>query len=260
MDKKEQTVFKKNDGGYIFISHSHMDIDKVRIIRNTLERQGFEPLCFYLKCLTDDDEIEGLIKREIDSRDIFIYVESENSKQSTWVNKEREYISGCKDKTIHKITLNDDIDLVNETMRIIQKSSVYISYAHQDEIIASKIKDHLIKNDLKVFYDFDSLSLGSWEESLKRAIEEACTNGCFLYLVTTNSLKSNWVQAEINYAMKVGADSIAFVVIGNPNEPAFDEFRLLFGRYNWLFVNENLLEEDLNIITERVKQVLKNKI
>ena len=60
---------QKSKGGYIFLSHSHEDIEKVREIRNSLEQDGFEPLCFYLKCLSDDSEIEDLIKREIDARE-----------------------------------------------------------------------------------------------------------------------------------------------------------------------------------------------
>ena len=39
------------DGGWIFISHSHLDIDIVRRIRNKLEDRGFEPLMFFLKCI-----------------------------------------------------------------------------------------------------------------------------------------------------------------------------------------------------------------
>ena len=66
----------KTNGGYIFISHSHNDIEKVRKIRNLLEKDGFEPLCFYLKCLSNANEIEDLIKREIDAREWFIFVNS----------------------------------------------------------------------------------------------------------------------------------------------------------------------------------------
>jgi len=52
MDRNKK--FIDGEGGYVFISHSHQDIEKVRKIRNEMEDQGFEPLCFYLKCLTDD--------------------------------------------------------------------------------------------------------------------------------------------------------------------------------------------------------------
>mgnify|MGYP000410830220 CR=1 FL=1 len=39
------------NGGWIFIFHSHLDIDIVRRIRNKLEDRGFEPLMFFLKCI-----------------------------------------------------------------------------------------------------------------------------------------------------------------------------------------------------------------
>ena len=42
------------DQGFVFISHSHKDIATVRRIRNKLESLGFEPLLFYLKCLSDE--------------------------------------------------------------------------------------------------------------------------------------------------------------------------------------------------------------
>ena len=73
----------KNEGGWVFISHSHQDIAKVRYIRNRLEQRGFEPLLFFLKCLSDEDEIEGLIKREISEREWFIYADSDNSRNSS---------------------------------------------------------------------------------------------------------------------------------------------------------------------------------
>ena len=66
------------------------------------------PLAFHLKCLKTDtvegrQELEGLIKREIDSRDWFVFCESDAAKKSQYVNMEKEYIikSGKK-----KILLN----------------------------------------------------------------------------------------------------------------------------------------------------------
>ena len=97
---------KKAKGGYIFLSHSHDDIEKVREIRNSLEKNGFEPLCFYLKCLDDDSEIEDLIKREIDAREWFVFVNSENSRRSKWVTLEREYI----ERTNKKKSKSNDLD------------------------------------------------------------------------------------------------------------------------------------------------------
>ena len=74
MMKLMQILWNLKITGYVFISHSHKDIKKVRKIRNMIENSGFEPLYFFLKCLTDD-VVEGLIKREIDARDWFVYVD-----------------------------------------------------------------------------------------------------------------------------------------------------------------------------------------
>ena len=64
MDNK---YWSEKAGGSVFISHCHKDLPSVRMIRNRMEEEGFEPICFYLKCLTDESEIDSLIKREIDA-------------------------------------------------------------------------------------------------------------------------------------------------------------------------------------------------
>jgi len=56
------------EGAWIFLFHSHKDFDKVSGVRNVLEGHGHHPLMFFLKCLGDDDEIDGLIRREISAR------------------------------------------------------------------------------------------------------------------------------------------------------------------------------------------------
>ena len=70
---------------------------------------GFEPLCFYLKCLENDNEIADLIKREIDAREWFIFIDSENSRNSKWVTLEREYIT--KTNTQKNINYFELLDL-----------------------------------------------------------------------------------------------------------------------------------------------------
>ena len=122
-----------SNGGWIFISHSHQDISVVRKIRNQLEELGFEPLMFFLKCLSDDDEIETLIKREIDQREWFIYADSENARHSKWVTTEREYIETLEGKKIFTINLDDDLDKqLSEIKRISRQMKVFISYSHRD--------------------------------------------------------------------------------------------------------------------------------
>lgn len=70
---------------FVFLSHSHHDYEKVRVVRDLLENEGFRPLMFFLKCLEKDEYKELtkiLIKWEIDNRKRFILCDSENAKES----------------------------------------------------------------------------------------------------------------------------------------------------------------------------------
>ena len=96
----------KSEGGYVFISHAHKDIHEIRRIRNFLEENGLEPICFYLRCLSDDDEILDLIKREIDAREWFLLVDSKNARESNWVKTEVEYIKMKDSKKIISVSLD----------------------------------------------------------------------------------------------------------------------------------------------------------
>ena len=120
------SILGSDTGGYVFISHSHQDIVKVRQIRNAMEEEGFEPLCFYLKCLSDEDEIEDLIKREIDAREWFVYIDSPNARASGWVRKEREYIASLGSKQIITIDLETAGSMQDVSAKLIRGLRVVI--------------------------------------------------------------------------------------------------------------------------------------
>lgn len=79
-----------NNEIWIFLSHSNKNYEKVQQVRNMLEEQSLRPL--FLHCLSDDDEIDSLIKREIECRTRFILCNCENARRSHWVQKGMEYI------------------------------------------------------------------------------------------------------------------------------------------------------------------------
>jgi hypothetical protein len=58
-------------GAWIFVSHSHRDLEKVRRIRNELERRGHNPLVFFLKCLEANRLVEQILEK---SEGVFLYV------------------------------------------------------------------------------------------------------------------------------------------------------------------------------------------
>ena len=137
--------------GWVFISHSHLDIEVVRRIRNKLERMGFNPLTFYLKCLTDDDEVADLIKREIRVRDWFVFVNSENSRKSRWVSTERDFIEEIGGKNVFVIDASiSDSDLENVLEKMSSRMQVTIASVKKDAEYREMMEQMLLSHDYVV--------------------------------------------------------------------------------------------------------------
>ena len=188
--------------GYVFISHSHQDIEKVRLIRNAMEAEGFEPLCFFLKCLTDDDEIEGLIRREIDAREWFVYVDSPNSRASAWVAKEREYISSLGSKQIVTIDLNRETDMQAVARKLIRGLRVLILCGSADEALAKRLQECFIEKDMQAFLNAD-------------AAEKTPDCSCVLVILSEASDRSAALEQSVYAAAKAGPAFIS-VLVGDP--------------------------------------------
>ncbi len=232
-------------GGWVFISHSHLDIEIVRKIRNKLESSGYEPLMFYLKCLNDDDEIESLIKREIDERDWFIFVDSENAANSKWVKTEREYIYSLEGKKWFTVNVDGDIDFQIES--IIKHLKVFISYSYKDRNIFNMIKDKLIEHDFLVFDD--GLIDEDWNKKIADGIKDVSKNGFFISLISKNSIKNHEVKDEIVYAKRCGATIIP-VIVGDVEISNF--YYLILSTLQTLKIDSEPSEEQLNGIVNYI--------
>ena len=204
-------------GGSVFISHSHNDLPKVRKIRNFLEEKGFDPLCFYMQCLSDEDEIEGLLKREIDAREWFAFMESQNSVQSAWVRKEREYIQNSSDKKIlyYKLHETSPKDIADQIMDHI---TVYVCYSERDKEYGSFVAKFLRSMDFRVYDRCDAEANGSdffspeYQKRTEEAIRDAAGHGCFLFLVTNYSKQAQMMLKELEYAKMYDASiAVAFL-------------------------------------------------
>lgn len=156
---------------WIFLSHSYDDYDRVRCVRNMLEDFGMRPIMFFLKCLSEEKEIDNLIKREIDCRTRFILCDSPNARKSDWVQKEVEYIK-TKGKGIEIIDVNDtDENIKKKLFSYQRKNHLYISYAREQRILAQQITQRLRKYDFNVFLDIDRVSFGmNFAEVIKEGI------------------------------------------------------------------------------------------
>lgn len=202
------------NGGWVFISHSHQDIELVRKIRNQLEELGLEPLMFYLKCLSDENEIEELIKREIDERDWFIYADSINARNSKWVKTERDYIEKLTDKKIFTIDLTANLDIQMEYIKhIARQMKVYISASHRDREIEGKIRKKLLERDMLVLSGESNIAVGAaWDTEVAEAIGDASRDGFVIILITEASMNSAAVRHEIDFALASGGKIIPVYV------------------------------------------------
>lgn len=241
------------EGGYCFISHSHFDIDQVRKIRNELENNGFEPLCFYLKCLTDDDEIEGLIKREIDAREWFVYIDSQNARNSKWVQKERKYIDSLPNKKIMLINLEDRKESVDIAKAIMNNMRVFLSYSSKETSIVQRFKHELLNRDLKVFSALDIDNFEEWNQVLANELSFAAQYGCVVVFISKESINSNQLRDEIYGACSEKA-LICPVLIGDITIPEWLSCHT--SNLKTLTVSGFPTDEEVSIVCDKIAEML----
>jgi hypothetical protein len=244
-------------GGYVFVSHSHLDIQGVRKIRNFLEKEGMEPILFYLRCMEGGDEqkletLKKLIFDEIDAREFFLYVNSENAVASKWVQEELEYIRATRPQRMISIDLNEnDGKIENKLSRLIRGMRVFISASARDRELANRLTNTLNAHDFRV-YDADaSLSVGElWSNSLSRNFESLAEEGCVIALLTGSSLKSQFVRYELQVAVEKNVPILP-VLVGETSAILCMEELPMLRNFQLLMVSEVPTDEEL----EQVAQV-----
>ena len=253
---------------YFFISHSHLDIEKVRLIRNTIEETFFyEPILFFLKCLSDENELQNLLQREISERIWFIYCKSENAEKSTYVQKERDYVRKLVEegKRIHIIEIElDKYNIWNNKIFSylkdqisfqIKKTKLFISYSNRDKNIFKELKENLTLEGYSV-WDVSSDLLGfNWLNSASSHIREhSYKDGAFLFLVSEDSLNNVYLFKELNYAVSQNAFIIPIIIDGG-TMPA-ENLQLIFNRKFPTLSNTKIFKLRQNRIKEDVEMLI----
>ena len=188
-------------GSWIFISHSHKDLERVRRIRNALEERGHNPLLFFLKCLDDDSEVDDLVRREIETRTWFVLCDSTNARDSRWVQTEIEIIKSLEGKVFVALDLDDDFDdQLRKIDTISKRSTVFISHHEADKEIAQSIASALREQDYAVvsgegLAEGDDLAAG-----VTGQIRPATERGFFLLLLSPEAVGSLWIREELEVA------------------------------------------------------------
>ena len=222
---------------YFFISHSHLDIEKVRVIRDIIEETFFyEPILFFLKCLSDEIEIKDLIRREINERVWFVYCNSRHAAESEYVQMERNYISELIGKGAYKHLLEVDLDefdiwdercieyIRKQVAYQIRKTKIFLSYAHSDEPLVAKIREFLLDRGYSVWDDMDLPASSDWSIYVGSKIREhSYRDGLVLSILSEAANDSMAASMENKYARDNGAMIVTIAIKGTPSERALRE-------------------------------------
>ena len=189
-------------GAWIFVSHSHRDLEKVRQIRNELERRGHNPLLFFLKCMDDDDaRLPELIRDEIKAREWFILCDSPHAKDSGWVQQEVELIKAMEGKVFETVDLSKDLQTeLHKLVRLSKRASVFLAYAQQDEETAERVRRALLRHDYRVWSDELVAPGDAWHPAINSAIDDAVSAGFVLVLLSPAAFESRKCRWEFDYA------------------------------------------------------------
>ena len=200
---------KKQSGAWVFVSHSHRDLEKVREVRNYLERGGHNPLLFFLKCLADDDaRLPQLIRDEISARNWFVLCDSLNARTSRYVPEEIALVESVEGKSRETIDLDRDLEpQLYKLDRLLKRATVFLSYARTDSQVAMRIRHALQSHDYAVWSDMGLSAGDDWESAIRSAIDEAAGKGFVLLLLSPASLETEYCKAEAEYALGIAARS-----------------------------------------------------
>jgi hypothetical protein len=191
------------------MSHSTKDLEKVRRVRNAIESLEGEPIIFFLKCLSEHDEIDSLIKREIQARNFFLLCNSSNARASRWVQSEITCVKSLEGKTIEEIDLESGWQAQLQKIReLLKQARIFLSYLPKDEKIVSPIRKALILNDLAVWDPAVCIRPGdNFASEIREAIEAAARFGYFIRFVSYDSINSPYMKMEYDEFKKYVSDT-----------------------------------------------------
>ncbi len=250
----------KKGGCWIFLSHSSHDIDKVRVIRNEFERYSHNPLAFHLKCLNDETpegkaELNNLIKREIDSREWFVFCESPTAANSEYVQMEKDYILEQGKQKIWSLDMSlSNAELRQKVKEICSLIKVFISYSYSNKASFLLLEKLLIEKDYDVWDSEQDIPLGRWDWQLNDVIRDTAENGFAIALITEDYAQSAGCLNELEQLTRSDAELIP-LVFGRAKIPVS-----LLHPQRCFRIPEMPTPEDFGLIVELIEAILESRI
>jgi hypothetical protein len=165
----------------------------------------YKPLLFFLKCLDDNKEIFELIKREIKARDRFILCDSKNSRESEWVQREREFIISLN-RPYEVINIDGTDEEIDESINRFNKRSTIYIWSTDDrinDVVVRKFVEKAYRVELlpdyylKDYYYYKTGSPDLVHEDFHNVME----NGYVLFLISRELS-----EKEIDYVDSTASD------------------------------------------------------
>ena len=259
---------------YFFISHSHLDIEKVRVIRNVIEETFFyEPILFFLKCISNDTELQDLIYREISERIWFVYCKSKNAESSKYVQQERAYLQKLIESGKRINVVESELDkfeiwdkecyeyLRSQIAYQIKISKIFISYPREADSFAKQLYTEFSNRGYSIWQDTDLTAGSLWFDTIESKIKQnSYKDGVFLLLLTKNSLHSQYVLAEIHQALSNGAFIVPVSLCKDENErqELLDKIKSVCPNLLDRFLI-NVSQEDIPLACDKIIQAFQTK-
>ena len=132
-------------------------------------------------------------------------------------------------------------------------SHIFVSYSRKDIEFAGKIVKALAKNNLETWIDWKSIPKGEdREQEIYRGIEEA---DAFLFLISTDSAKSEMCNKEIAHAVKNNKRILPIVLHDTDvNTFHYELAKNEISKRNWIFCREK--QDDFDKTIEEIQTTI----
>jgi TIR domain len=203
---------KRRQKAWVFVSHSTRDLSEIRKIRNETELQGGEPLLFFLKCVSDSDELDILLKREIEARRYFLLCDSAAASASKWVQDEVRHVASLPGKRCESLRVNAPWrDQQLAIARLLREATIYACYARSDRHIVDPLLARLAPQEFGILEPFHPEASGPpLREELRDAIERS---GYFLDFLSEASLGSRWCRFEARHFLDLNSNGSRYIPV-----------------------------------------------
>src|SRR4028119_247893 len=152
----------------------------------------------------------------------------------------------CIPSDLHCELITESIKNANNLM-----TQVFLSYADADRATMEKIRSSLRRESITVWTNKTDIQTGeAFEDAIKRGIEQADN---VVYLLSPDSLNSQYCQQELEYALLLNKRIIPILVRETPPEQMPPVLRGL----HYIDLTDNVREEDYQLDESQLLKILR---